>query len=52
MSDYDSNKSSTFITYLDKNNMYGWPMSVFLTLHPNLILENQNNDKDLIYKID
>ena len=23
MSDYDSNKQSTFITYLDKNNLYG-----------------------------
>ena len=27
MSDYDSNKPSTFITYLDKNNLYGWLMS-------------------------
>ena len=24
MCDYDSNKSSAFITYLDKNNLYGW----------------------------
>ena len=23
MGDYDSNKPSTFITYLDKNNLYG-----------------------------
>ena len=23
ISDYDSNKPSTFITYLDKNNLYG-----------------------------
>ena len=30
MSDYDSNKTSTFITYLDKNNLYGWPMSKYL----------------------
>ena len=30
MSDYDSNKPSTFITYLDKNNLYGWSMSEYL----------------------
>ena len=30
MSDYDSNKTSTFITYLDKNNLYGWSMSEYL----------------------
>ena len=27
MSDYGSNKPSTFITYLDKNNLYHWSMS-------------------------
>ena len=27
MSDYDSNKPSTFMIYLDKNNLYGWSMS-------------------------
>ena len=27
MNDYDSEKLSTFITYLDKNNLYGWAMS-------------------------
>ena len=30
MSDYDSNKQLTFITYLDKNNLYGWSMSEYL----------------------
>ena len=30
MSDYDSNKQSTFITYLDKKNLYGWAMSEYL----------------------
>ena len=30
MSDYDSNKQSTFITYLDKNNLYGWSMRKYL----------------------
>ena len=27
MNAYDSEKLSTFITYLDKNNLYGWAMS-------------------------
>ena len=30
MSDYDSKKPSTFITYFDKNNLYGWSMSEYL----------------------
>ena len=30
MSDYDSKKYSTFITYLDKNNLYGWSVSEYL----------------------
>ena len=30
MSDYDPSKPSTFITYLDKNNLYGWAMSEYL----------------------
>ena len=30
MSDYDSEKPSTFIIYLDKNNLYGWTMSEYL----------------------
>ena len=30
MSDYDLNKQSTFITYLDKNNLYSWEMSEYL----------------------
>ena len=30
MSDYDSKKPSTFITYLEKNNLYGWAMSEYL----------------------
>ena len=29
-SDYDSNIPSTFITYLDKNNLYSWSMSEYL----------------------
>ena len=30
MNDYESNKPSTFITYLEKNNLYGWSMSGYL----------------------
>ena len=30
MRNYDLNKQSTFITYLDKNNLYGWSMSKYL----------------------
>ena len=30
MNDYDPEKPSTFITYLDKNNLYGWAMSKYL----------------------
>ena len=30
MNDYDPKKPSTFITYLDMNNLYGWAMSEYL----------------------
>ena len=30
MNDYDPKKPSTFRTYLDKNNLYGWAMSEHL----------------------
>ena len=30
MSDTDPEKPSTFINYLDKNNLYGWTMSEYL----------------------
>ena len=30
MNDYDPKKSSTFISYLDMNNLYGWAMSEYL----------------------
>ena len=30
MNDYHQEKPSTFITYLDKNNLYGWTMSKYL----------------------
>ena len=30
MNDYDPKKLSTFISYLDMNNLYGWAMSEYL----------------------
>ena len=30
MKDYNPEEPSTFITYLDKNNLYGWAMSEYL----------------------
>ena len=42
MSDYDSNKQATFITYLDKNNLYGWAMSEYLPYGEFKWLKNVN----------
>ena len=51
MSDYDSNKQSTFITYLDKNNLYGWAMSEYLPYSEFEWLKNVNSfDVISIYK--
>ena len=30
MNDYDPKKQSTFMSYLDMNNLYGWAMSEYL----------------------
>ena len=30
LNDHDSEKRSTFISYLDMNNLYGWAMSEYL----------------------
>ena len=40
MNDYDLEKLSTFITYLDKNNLYGWSMSEYLPYEKFEGLEN------------
>ena len=40
MSDYDLEKPSTFITYLNKNNLYGWLMSEYLSYGEFEWLEN------------
>ena len=31
MNDYDPKKSSTFMSYLDMDNLYGWAMSEYLS---------------------
>ena len=45
LSDYDSNKPSTFITYLDRNNLYGWAMSEYLHYGEFEWLKNVDNFK-------
>ena len=40
MNDYDLGKPLTFITYLDKNNLYGWSMSEYLPYEKFEWLEN------------
>ena len=30
MNDYNPQEPSTFVTYLDKNNLYGWALSEYL----------------------
>ena len=40
MNDYDPKKSSTFITYLDMNNLYGWAISEYLPYGEFRCLEN------------
>ena len=37
MSDYDPEKPSTFITYLNKNNLYGWTMSEYLRIRIRMV---------------
>ena len=40
MNDYDPEKPSAFITYLDKNNLYGWSISEYLPYEKFEWLEN------------
>ena len=41
--DYDKNKPSTFISYLDMNNLYGWEMNEYLPYGGSEWLENIDN---------
>ena len=40
MNDYNPEEPSTFITYLDKNNLYGWSLSEYLPYEEFMWLEN------------
>ena len=42
INDYDPEKPSIFITYLDMNNLYGWAMSEYLPYSEFQWLENIN----------
>ena len=48
MRDYDSNKQSTFITYLDKNNLYGWAMSEYLPYSEFELLKKSVDELDVM----
>ena len=67
MKNYNDNEESSYIQYLDTNNLYGWAMSKklpvngFRWLDSNEINEineefiknyNENNDKDYIFEVD
>ena len=62
MNDYNPKKPSTFITYLDKNNLCGWTMSEYLPYGEFKWLENidgfdvmtidEKSDTDYIFEVD
>lgn len=61
MSNYDENKKSTYISYLDANNLYGWamakklPYAGFKWLNEELSLDfirNYNEDSDIGYTLE
>ena len=62
MCDYDLNKQSPFITYFDKNNLYGWAMSEYLPYNEfkwlknvdelDVISINEKNDVGYILEVD
>ena len=45
MVDYDSDKPSTYIQYLDANNLYGWAMSQLLPTHGFKWMRDLTKDK-------
>ena len=47
MKDFDPDKPSTFIQYLDANNLYGWAMSQSLPTHGFKWMKNLTKDKVL-----
>ena len=63
MKDFDESKPSTFIQYLDANNLYGWAMTQKLPTHgfkwinvdkPKVLklLEKKDTNQDFIFEVD
>ena len=65
MKDYDKNKESSYIQYLDANNLYGWAMSQKLPVNGFKWIKNtskidekfiknydENSDKGYIFEVD
>ena len=62
MNDYDPEKPSTFITYLDKNDLYGWSMNEYVPYKKfewlenidefNVITINEKSDIGYILEVD
>ena len=64
MKNYDKNEESSYIQYLDANNLYGWAMSQKLPVNGFKLVENneineefkkncdENNDKGYILEVD
>ena len=64
MKNYDKNEESSYIQYLDANNLYGWAMSQNLPVNGFKWVENneineefiknydENNDKGYILQVD
>ena len=64
MKNYDKNEESSYIQYLDANNLYGWAMSQNLPVNAFKWVENneineefiknydENNDKGYILEVD
>ena len=64
MKNYDKNEESSYIQYLDANNLYGWAMSQNLPVNAFKWVENneineefiknydENNDKGYILQVD
>ena len=64
MKNYDKNEESSYIQYLDANNLYGWAMSQNLPVNGFKWVENneineefiknydENNDKGYIPEVD
>ena len=48
INDYDPKKTSTFISHLDMNNLYGWAMSEYLPYEELKWLKNINKFHQLI----